>query len=358
MEIVYRKLADLVPNPKNPRQQGPDGIEGLAESIKNNPAFFEARPVLLSNRTGKLVIIAGERRSEAARYLEMEKVPTILMEGLTEEQEDEIMIRDNTHAGVWDEQKLQAWGKDQLQSWNVDGVKWPKQETQIKEDNFNPAQKVKSRVKPGELWQLGKHRFMCGDSTKTEDMQKLTGGVEFDLLLTDAPYGINAEKMTMGDGRKEFYRGKDWDNRRPDLMQFFNLAKYHCFWGGNYFSNQLPISNDWLCWYKNSPNTSFSEFELAWTDYKHNCRLLTHHWAGEEKLHVTMKPLSVICWAIKKCPIETKTILDVFCGSGTTIIAAEQLGKVCYGMEIDPHYCDVIIDRWEQFTGKKAKKIE
>lgn len=122
MEIVYRNLADLVPNPKNPRQQGPDGIEGLAESIKNNPAFFEARPVLLSNRTGKLVIIAGERRSEAARYLEMEKVPTILMEGLTEEQEDEIMVRDNTHSGRWDENALRVWSNEQLEKWNA--PKW------------------------------------------------------------------------------------------------------------------------------------------------------------------------------------------------------------------------------------------
>lgn len=119
MEIVYRNLADLVPNPKNPRQPGPEGIEGMAESIKNNPAFFEARPVLLSNRTGKLVIIAGERRSEAARYLEMEKVPTILMEGLTEEQEDEIMVRDNTHAGRWNEAALRAWSNEKLKKWDA-----------------------------------------------------------------------------------------------------------------------------------------------------------------------------------------------------------------------------------------------
>lgn len=176
MEIVYRKLSELKPNPKNPRKGSKEAIEKLARSISENPKFFEARPILLSDRTGALVIIGGERRSEAAALLKMETVPTILMSGLTEAQEDEILIKDNTHAGVWDEQKLQAWGKDQLQSWNVDGVKWPKQETEIKEDNFDPDKKVKSRVKPGELWQLGKHRLMCGDSTKTEDVQKLTGG--------------------------------------------------------------------------------------------------------------------------------------------------------------------------------------
>ena len=124
MEIVYRNLSEIKPNPKNPRKGTKEAVEKLAESIKGNPKFFEARPILLSDRTGELVIIGGERRSEAARLLGMETVPTILLSGLSESQEDEILIKDNTHAGVWDEQKLQAWGKEQLQGWNVDGVKW------------------------------------------------------------------------------------------------------------------------------------------------------------------------------------------------------------------------------------------
>lgn len=131
MEIVYRKLSELKPNPKNPRKQSPKGVEDLAESIKSNPAFFEARPILLSDRTGEFVIIGGERRSEAARLLGMEEVPTILIQGLTEAKEDEIMVRDNTHNGVWDEAKLAAmkkqWGgaidewtnkDDALNVWN------------------------------------------------------------------------------------------------------------------------------------------------------------------------------------------------------------------------------------------------
>ena len=117
MEIVYRNLSDLKPNPKNPRTADPDAIARLAESIEKNPKFFEARPILLSDRTGELVIIGGERRSEAARLLNLKAAPTILMSGLTEEQEDEIMIRDNTHAGKWDEAKLLTWSKEQLKSW-------------------------------------------------------------------------------------------------------------------------------------------------------------------------------------------------------------------------------------------------
>ena len=200
MEIVYRNLSAIKPNPKNPRKGTKEAVEKLAESIKENPKFFEARPILLSDRTGELVIIGGERRSEAAALLKMETVPTILLSGLSESQEDEILIKDNTHAGVWDEQKLQAWGKDQLQSWNVDGVKWPKQETEIKEDNFNPDKKVKSRVNPGDIWQLGDHRLMCGDSTDAEQVALLMNGEKADLVFTDPPYG-NGESGKYGRGQ-------------------------------------------------------------------------------------------------------------------------------------------------------------
>lgn len=119
MEIVYRKLSELKPNPKNPRTGSDEAVKALAQSILANPKFFEARPILLSDRTGGLMIIAGERRSDAARYLRMEEVPTILLSGLTEQQEDEIMIRDNTHAGEWDRQKMDLWQRHVLKGWGV-----------------------------------------------------------------------------------------------------------------------------------------------------------------------------------------------------------------------------------------------
>lgn len=130
MEIVHRKLTELVPNPKNPRESTDDAIKNLAESIKENPDFFEARPILLSDRTGKLVIIGGEQRFKAAKLLKMKTAPTILISGLTEEREDYIMANDNTHAGKWDVAKLQKiaeeWGgASVLKKWNIEGIKWP-----------------------------------------------------------------------------------------------------------------------------------------------------------------------------------------------------------------------------------------
>lgn len=119
MEIVYRKLSELVPNPKNPRKATDSAIKALADSILANQKFFEARPILLSDRTGVLMIIGGQRRSEAAKLLGLTEVPTILLSGLTEAQEDEILIKDNTHAGVWDEQKLAAFDGNALKQWGV-----------------------------------------------------------------------------------------------------------------------------------------------------------------------------------------------------------------------------------------------
>lgn len=123
-QVIMRPLADLVPNPKNPRTATEEEIAALAESIKANPDYFDARPIVLSNRTGVMMIIDGEQRSKAAKLLGMVEVPTILMEGLTEAQEDEIMVRGNTHAGKWDDAKLKVmadkWGEEPVKGWNPD----------------------------------------------------------------------------------------------------------------------------------------------------------------------------------------------------------------------------------------------
>lgn len=119
MEIVYRELTSFKPNPKNPRKGTPEAVAKLAESIKENPKFFEARPILLSDRTGELVIIGGERRSEAAKLLGLKEVPTILISGLTEEKEDEILFLDNLHSGEWDRAKLDNWSRRQLKEWGM-----------------------------------------------------------------------------------------------------------------------------------------------------------------------------------------------------------------------------------------------
>ena len=224
--------------------------------------------------------------------------------------------------------------------------------TEITEDEVpdNPE----TRCKLGNIWKLGHHRLICGDSTDVAVIDRLMDGVKADMVMTDPPYGINAEKMTMGTGAKDFYRGEGWDSERPDISIVLTLADNVCIWGGNYFTDILPISNDWLVWHKKNDGLSFSECELAWTNFGRNIRHISHHWGNEKKLHVTMKPVEVIAWAIQQAKERAEVIVDLFGGSGSTLIACEQLNRKCYMAELDPHYCDVIIERWKNLTGGKA----
>ena len=405
-EIVYRPLADLHPHPKNPRKATEAAIKKLAESIKNNPAFFEARPILLSDRTGELVIISGEQRSKAAKLLGMEFVPTILISGLSEEREEYILVNENTHAGVWDEEKLATWGKDQLKEWGVEGVKWPKLAAEAKEDDFDPDKKVKARCKRGDIWKLGNHRLMCGDSTNADDIQQLIGGGQIDMCFTSPPYNANhmdiPASAERGGGIQKSTQKKylaDNDNRTDEEYQDFletnvglmidccNEVFYNIGVGAGSKRSIVKLLNtfidsfkDFLYWEKTNPmpviakGVISSSVELIVAFGKNNSRgflnfdnrlfhgvingqsaAATNEYAD---IHKATFPVYLPATMIENfCP-KNGTIIDCFCGTGTTIIAAEQLGRCCFGMELEPHYCDVIIDRWEKFTGQKAVKIQ
>jgi len=217
----------------------------------------------------------------------------------------------------------------------------------VESDDYEPI------VKRGEIWSLGQHRLMCGDATSEGSVIALMDGKAAHAVLTDPPYGIDATTQTLGTGIKQFYRGK-WDNDRPSVAFISRLAPLQIIWGGNYYTDELEPTNDWLCWHKKNDGLSFSEFELAWTNLGKNTRILSHHWAGELKAHPTQKPLPVIEWCMG---LVDGLVIDPFVGSGTTIIAAERLGRRCYAMEIEPRYCDVAIKRWEDYTGEKAVKV-
>jgi len=168
-----------------------------------------------------------------------------------------------------------------------------------------------------------------------------------DAVVTDPPYGINANKQTLGRGKKEFFRGENWDNKPPKLTGILEFGKYVCVWGGNYFADQLPITNDWLIWHKINDGRSFSECEMAWTNFGKQTRHLSHHWSGEEKMHPTMKPLAVMKWCISHLPDGCETILDPFMGSGTTGLAAVQMKLKFIGIEREQKYFDIACKRIE-----------
>jgi hypothetical protein len=186
------------------------------------------------------------------------------------------------------------------------------------------------------------HRVMCGDSTSADDVARLMGGEKAQAVVTDPPYGINAAQMTMGSGKNKLFSKGEWDLSRPDLLKAIDINKVCIIWGGNYFADALPISGDWLCWHKKNDGLSFAEFELAWTNIGCNARLIQHHWGAETKEHITQKPTEVIRWCLSFLQGD---IYDPFLGSGTTAVAAEQTGRICYGMELEPKYVAVTLQR-------------
>lgn len=167
-----------------------------------------------------------------------------------------------------------------------------------------------------------------------------------DAVITDPPYGISANKMTLGKGKKEFSRGGDWDDSRPDLGWIPAFARWYCVWGGNYFSDVLPPTNDILVWHKLNDGRSFSECEFAWTSSGKQARIKSHHWSGEEKEHPTQKPLPVMLWTLGYFP-DAGLILDPFMGSGTTGVACMNLGRSFIGIEREPKYFDIACERIE-----------
>ena len=355
MNVTNTPIDDLKPYAHNPKTHPAEQVEKIARSIEE---FGFLVPILIDADNS---IIAGHGRLMAARKLGLDEIPTICIDHLTEAQIRAYRIADNRLTeSAWDIELLESeMAILQDMDFDIDltgfddieiGEMFP---TDPEPEDFDAEAAMDDKgvplVQSGELWILGDHRLLCGDSTKSADVERLMDGARADMVFTDPPYGINADKMVMGIGKKEFHRG-DWDSDRIDVSFLLLLADKVCIWGGNYFTDVLPPTNDWLCWNKKNYNTSFSEFELAWTNFNKNCRIFIHNWGGETKQHVTMKPLAVCIWGVEQGGGDCINILDLFGGSGSTLIACEQLNRKCYMMELDPHYCGVILDRWANYT--------
>lgn len=283
-QVEYRKLTELKELPGNPRTIKKDQFEKLKQSLKDNADYFEARPIILSNRTGELVILAGNQRYKAAKAIGMSEVPTILLEGLSEEREKEIIIRDNVENGDWDWDALaNEWDASMLDSWGVDLPTDLKPQLEIIEDEAPEVQEGKpAKSKLGEIYQLGDHRLMVGDSTKAEQVAELMAGEQADLLVTDPPYNVAyGQEGTVHERRgtaREIMNDKFDDNAHFQMFleDAFSAADQSMKPGAGYYIwhadlNGLPFRSaletvDWplrevLIWAKNS-------FTLGRQDYQ------------------------------------------------------------------------------------------
>lgn len=401
--------------PANPRQWTDSEVRRLAKSMKDTPELAEARGCVVVPFEGRYVILGGNLRREAAASLKWADIMcAVLPEGTKPAKLKEVVLKDNSSFGEWDLAALRSdWADAPLPEWGVDVV-WdtpgPTPDATVSdasqeavEDDFDEsADTVAPVVKRGDIWQLGDHRLMCGDSTKVDDVQMLMGGAEADMVFTDPPYNVaigdknkalNAmapceriERNLEGDTYKtdEECGEKLW---KPAFTAMRRVSKPRCAiyvtmpQGGTHMMMMMMMMHEagWqvkheLIWMKNSPTFSMGRLDY---DYQHEPICFgwnkTHKKIGAGKytksvwaidkpakcdLHPTMKPIELIVNALLNSSEETDNILDCFGGSGSTLMACEQTGRHCYMMEYDEHYCDVIIARWEKFTGRKATKIE
>lgn len=340
MNIEWVKTKDIHANENNPRILKDDKFKKLVKSIKDFPEMLEIRPIVVNN---EMMVLGGNMRLRAIQEIGLKEVPVIKAENLTEEQQREFLIKDNVGFGEWDWDALaNDWNPEELNEWGLDVPLINNLEAE--EDDFDvPEDGIETDIVLGDLFEIGEHRLLCGDSTDSDAVARLMDGEKADML-TDPPYGIDIN-MNMGrlKGQPKKFEDKNWDKSVPDFFYLLELFENKIIWGGNYFADKLPITKDWLCWSKKTKGLDFAEFELAWTNTGKNARILEHHWSGEKKLHPTMKPVPVIAWCLDY--LHSKNIFDPFLGSGSTMVASHQLKRKCYGMELDPKYCQVIIDR-------------
>ena len=381
-QLIRIKVSDLVPYYRNPRKIPQEAVDDVRESFRQcgviDPIEIDENNVILSGHSRRLAAIAEG----------IEEVDALRITGLQEKTKRKYRLLANK-AGEktgWDNEIL----AEELDDLDFEGYdfEWdlPEDEesAEARDDEYDVQLPKVARTKPGEIYQLGKHRLMCGSSTDPEQVITLMGGKTADMLLTDPPYGV---EYVGGTGMMIENDNLAGDEFLQFLKDAFNAADqvmrpgaafyiWHADSNGAIFRNACSMVG-WqvrqcLIWVKNTIVMGRQDYQ-----WKHEPCLYgwkagaAHDWENDRKqttvleydkplkseLHPTMKPIPLFDYQMRNNTKAGNAVLDLFAGSGTTIIAAEQNGRRAYCMELDPKYCDVIIDRWEKFTGKKAEKI-
>ena len=417
LEIKYKKINEINPYENNPRCND-EAVDFVANSIKE---FGFKVPIIVD---GNNIIVAGHTRYKASLKLGLEEVPCIVADDLSEEQIKAFRLADNktSEIATWDKALLEKeladlTGLFDMGDFGFDLLEDDNSIDEVTEDGYDVQENIpeEPKTKPGDIYKLGNHRLMCGDSTDIETVKKLMDNQLADMLLTDPPYNVNIEGTN---GMKIENDNMDSDSFRNFLYRAFNCANEvmkkgapFYIWHGESESFNFRgacVDVGWLIkqcliWNKNNMVLGRQDYQwkhepclYGWKDgashYFINDRTQTTVFEqpldidkmkkeemkallkeiysdavpttviNEDKPlrnaeHPTMKPVKLMARLVKNSSLKDQIILDLFGGSGSTMIACEQLDRTCYMMELDPHYCDVIVDRWEKLTGEKAEKI-
>lgn len=390
MKVEMRRLADIVPYAANAKKHDARQVANVAESIRQ---YGFVQPVVV-DRDG--VIVIGHCRALAAEKLGMVEVPCVCVDDLTPEQVNALRLVDNkTNESPWDLDLLAAELPElDLSAFDFEWGLQAQLSDEAVEDDYDPAPPAAPRSKCGEVYQLGRHRLMCGDSTSLSDVQKLVGGAQVDLLLTDPPYNVDyqgaAGKMANDRMKSAEFRGFLFAAFSAAAKVMKPGAPFYIWHGesegynfrGACMDSGLAL-HQCLIWVKSQLVLGRSDFQqrhepclygelevdgevqpclYGWTaggkhyffKNRRQTTVLNFDKPVKSAEHPTMKPVKLFDYQMQCSSKEGDAVLDLFAGSGTTIIAAEQNGRRAYCMELDPKYVDVIIDRWEKFTGRKA----
>lgn len=375
VNVEIRPIKQIKTAKYNPRRISDQQLASLKASIER---FGFVDPVIVNDRTGTLV--GGHQRIKAAKDLGLKDVPVVSV-NLDDAEEKALNVALNKISGEWDLDLLrgvledvQAGGLD-LSLTGFTEEEWsamsgaPAGTAGLTDPDEVPElpEEAETITQPGDLWLLGEHRLLCGDSTKAEDVARVMGGVRADAVITDPPYGTGICAPN-GIGNSSvgmaLFGDEDASLARTAFTTWSALAPVQIWWGANYYSDALPGSSSWAVWDKDHHGMTFADAELAYISLGGPVRVFRHAWSGAHRAseratkreHPTQKPVALYVWLFETWGGNIRLIADPFLGSGTTLIAAEQLGRKCYGLEISPQYCDVIVRRWEQFTGKKASR--
>jgi DNA modification methylase len=372
------KISEVKMNPNNPRVIKDDKFQKLVKSITEFPEMLDIRPIVVNN---DMIVLGGNMRLKACKEAGLKEVPIIVADTLTEEKQREFIIKDNVGYGEWDWELInKEWDTEKIEEWGLEIPEFKSEEIEAEEDDYEIPEEIKTDIVLGDLFEIGEHRLLCGDSTDSNAVAMLMDGQKADMVFTDPPYGmfldtdyskIKGTKNSIGfkgnkTGNKYDKIIGDNEDFTPELINTifasFHKTKEIFIWGADYFVDLLPNygkDGSWLVWNKRSSEAQQRGigncFELCWSLNKHKRFVLDFEWFGflskddpneaRNRQHPSMKPSKLIIRMINEFCKDAIIIVDIFLGSGSTMVASHQLKRKCYGMELDPKYCQVIIDR-------------
>ena len=374
MKTEKVKISQVKRNTDNPRLIKDNKFHKLVKSIKEFPEMLEIRPIVVNN---DMVVLGGNMRLKACQEAGLKEVNIIKADTLTVKQQREFIVKDNVGFGEWDWDMIaNEWDTEQLDDWGLDLPVDFNVVEEAEEDDYVEPDNLKVDVVLGDLIEIGEHRLLCGDSTDSDQVAKLMNGEKADMVFTDPPYGIAYDNENRWDGidkqnqTAKRNKGKmilgDAEDFNPSfLLSIFSYCKEIFIWGMQYYPQHLGRGGC-IVWNRKTEtqkDVPHADFEICWSKQERN-KMAWITWGGfkskekgEERLHTTQKPIELATWFFNNWGKEKDLVADLFLGSGTTMVAAHQLERKCYGMELDPKYCQVIIDRMQKLDENIKVKI-